>query len=212
MKTNRAIVLFLIFSGSAFSGTLLAQCEKAGTTVATTRCMSNEYEKADAELNRIYKLAFKGLDEKETENLKKAQRAWVIYRDAQCDAEYSKWGGGSGGLRDAGRGLQSGLRRFRSFDSRQPPVAHDDSLMRGDCCAARLLIAIIAGIARHRRDRKSKNRDAGLSGNIVSRAAKTIGQKTIVRIGFPRCARDLGEMWLNRRTTYGFESYSVSPA
>jgi uncharacterized protein YecT (DUF1311 family) len=38
--------------------------------------MSNAYEKADAELNRIYKLAFKGLDEKEAENLKKAQRAW----------------------------------------------------------------------------------------------------------------------------------------
>lgn len=97
MKKNRAILSFLIFSATVFSRTLLAQCEKAGTTADTTRCMSNEYEKADAELNRIYKLAFTGRDEKETENLKKAQRAWVTYRDAQCDAEYAKWAGGSGG-------------------------------------------------------------------------------------------------------------------
>ncbi len=97
MKKNRAIFLFLIFSGTVFSRILLAQCEKAGTTAEITRCMSNAYEKADADLNRIYKLAFKGLNEKETENLKKAQRAWVMYRDAQCDAEYAKWGGGSGG-------------------------------------------------------------------------------------------------------------------
>lgn len=97
MTKVQLIAVFTVFSGIVFSTTLLAQCEKAGTTANTTRCMSNEYEKADAELNRIYKLAFKGLDEKETENLKKAQRAWVIYRDAQCDAEYAKWGGGSGG-------------------------------------------------------------------------------------------------------------------
>jgi uncharacterized protein YecT (DUF1311 family) len=97
MKKNPAFVLLLIFSVTAFSRTILAQCEKAGTTADTSRCMSNEYEKADAELNRIYKLAFKGLDEKEAENLKKAQRAWIIYRDAQCDAEYAKCGGGSGG-------------------------------------------------------------------------------------------------------------------
>jgi uncharacterized protein YecT (DUF1311 family) len=97
MKKNRAIFFFLIFSGTAFSGTLLAQCENAGTTASITSCMSNAYEKTDAELNRIYKLAFKGLDPRQADNLEKAQRAWVTYRDAQCDAEYAKWDGGSGG-------------------------------------------------------------------------------------------------------------------
>ncbi|MCU1331560.1 MAG: hypothetical protein JWM08_552 [Candidatus Angelobacter sp.] len=102
MKKNRAIfffpiLFFLIFSATAFSRTVLAQCENAGTTANTTTCMSNEYEKADAELNHIYKLAFKGLDPKQADNLKKAQRAWIIYRNAQCDAEYAKWDGGSGG-------------------------------------------------------------------------------------------------------------------
>jgi len=92
-----AVILFLIFSGTAFSGTLFAQCENAGTNADITNCIAHEYEKADAELNHVYKLAFKGLNPKEAYNLKKAQRAWVIYRDAQCNAEYAKWDGGSGG-------------------------------------------------------------------------------------------------------------------
>jgi uncharacterized protein YecT (DUF1311 family) len=56
MKKHRAIVLLLIFSGTTFSRPVLAQCDQAGTTADITRCMSNEYEKADADLNRIYKL------------------------------------------------------------------------------------------------------------------------------------------------------------
>jgi hypothetical protein len=40
--------------------------------------------------------------------------------------------GGGSWLRNTGRGLQSGLRRSRSFNSRQSPVAHDDGLRRGE--------------------------------------------------------------------------------
>jgi uncharacterized protein YecT (DUF1311 family) len=97
MNKKWPIALFFIFSGTMFSGTLFAQCENAGNTADTANCISRAYDKADTELNRIYKLAFTGLDAKATENLKKAQRAWIIYRDAQCDAEYAKWDGGSGG-------------------------------------------------------------------------------------------------------------------
>ncbi|MGC2695069.1 MAG: lysozyme inhibitor LprI family protein [Candidatus Angelobacter sp.] len=90
MKKNWAIVFFFIFSGTVSSRTLLAQCENAGTTAKTTNCMSKAYEKADVELNRTYKLAFKGLDPQQADNLKNAQRAWITYRDAQCNAEYAK--------------------------------------------------------------------------------------------------------------------------
>ena len=92
--------MLLLLSASCtilFSGNLFGQCENAGTTAATTNCMAHEYQKADFDLNRIYKLAFTGLNPQEADNLKKAQRAWVTYRDAQCDAEYAKWEGGSGG-------------------------------------------------------------------------------------------------------------------
>jgi uncharacterized protein YecT (DUF1311 family) len=91
------IVVLLFVAAVASSKPAFAQCEHAGTTSATFDCFDHEYKKADAELNRIYKLAFTGLDEKAAENLRKAQMAWIIYRDAQCEAEYDKWGGGSGG-------------------------------------------------------------------------------------------------------------------
>jgi uncharacterized protein YecT (DUF1311 family) len=97
MNKKWLIALFFLFSGTMFCGTLSAQCENAGTTAATTNCIANESKKADAELNRTYKLAFTGLNAKAAENLRKAQRAWITYRDAQCGAEYDKWDGGSGG-------------------------------------------------------------------------------------------------------------------
>ena len=91
------IALLFLFSASLFPGTASAQCENAGTQAEITNCIVDAHKKADAELNRIYKLAFKGLDAKAADNLRKAQRAWIIYRDAQCNAEYDKWDGGSGG-------------------------------------------------------------------------------------------------------------------
>jgi len=56
-------------------------------------------------------------------------------------------------LRDAGRGLQSGLRQFGSFDSRLSPLAHDDSLRRGEFAprgfeAGSRVTADIAGIGK----------------------------------------------------------------
>lgn len=96
MKMKWMAALFLM-AGIGATKPAFAQCEHARTTVDTTDCFDREYKKADAELNRIYQLAFTGLDEKAADNLRKAQRAWIVYRDAQCDAEYAKWEGGSGG-------------------------------------------------------------------------------------------------------------------
>jgi hypothetical protein len=58
------IVVLLFVAAVASSKPAFAQCEHAGTTSATFDCFDHEYKKADAELNRIYKLAFTGLDEK----------------------------------------------------------------------------------------------------------------------------------------------------
>jgi uncharacterized protein YecT (DUF1311 family) len=91
------LLLLSVSCAILFSGDIFGQCDNAGTNAAITNCMSGEYQKADAELNRIYKLAFKGLNAKEADNLKNTQRAWIAYRDGQCDAEYAKWEGGSGG-------------------------------------------------------------------------------------------------------------------
>jgi uncharacterized protein YecT (DUF1311 family) len=50
-------------------------------------CMDNEWKKSDAELNRVYQESLKKLKPEQAARLKKAQRAWLTYRDAQCDAD-----------------------------------------------------------------------------------------------------------------------------
>ncbi|MEM6275794.1 MAG: lysozyme inhibitor LprI family protein [Pseudomonadota bacterium] len=80
------------------------------TTVAVSRCLDLEFQYWDTELNAAYRAALataKSIDAEGSigprgranaeENLRAMQRAWIPYRDARCDFESSKWGGGSGG-------------------------------------------------------------------------------------------------------------------
>ncbi|UWQ16945.1 lysozyme inhibitor LprI family protein [Jannaschia sp. M317] len=73
-------------------------------------CAGLAYEEADAELNAAYRIAItnaKAFDETMAaegrdvpvtleETLREAQRAWIPYRDAACDAEALTWRGGTG--------------------------------------------------------------------------------------------------------------------
>jgi uncharacterized protein YecT (DUF1311 family) len=71
-----------------------------GTTSDESVCLSRKYKKIEAELNESYLSALKSgahYGEPNIQNLKDAQRKWIAYRDAECDAEYNLWGGGSGG-------------------------------------------------------------------------------------------------------------------
>ena len=45
-------------------------------------CVAENYKEADQELNRVYQSFLKSTSEQES--LKKAQRAWVQFRDAEC--------------------------------------------------------------------------------------------------------------------------------
>lgn len=84
-------------------------CDDAATQPELTFCAHREYEEADAELNRIWHdmVAYaKNLDEEVApvakerglpttlEALRAAQRAWIAFRDAQCQFEsYDAFGG-----------------------------------------------------------------------------------------------------------------------
>jgi uncharacterized protein YecT (DUF1311 family) len=61
------------------------------------RSTAKELKKADAEVNRVYHSTVKRLQADDAALLRKAQRAWLAYRDAQCEAERALWGGGTGG-------------------------------------------------------------------------------------------------------------------
>jgi uncharacterized protein YecT (DUF1311 family) len=73
-------------------------------------CLSAELEYWDAKLNAVYadvvaetrrsdaEMASLGANVASQEDaLRAMQRAWITFRDATCDYEYSQWGGGTGG-------------------------------------------------------------------------------------------------------------------
>jgi len=89
MKYFALLLLFFVPSLAA------AQCKDAVSTKDMQDCMDEEWKKSDAELNRVYQEALRKLKPEQAALLKKAQRAWLTYRDAQCEADYKMFAGGS---------------------------------------------------------------------------------------------------------------------
>ena len=87
------VAFFAIATGAA----VRAQCDDAKTTLQINECFAKELKKADAELNDIYRLTMKKLEAADAVLLRKAQRAWLVYRDAQCEADRALFDGGTGG-------------------------------------------------------------------------------------------------------------------
>ncbi|MDD2932567.1 MAG: lysozyme inhibitor LprI family protein [Methylotenera sp.] len=65
-----------------------AQCDQTTMNI----CAYDHFKNTDAELNNLYK---KLTRESTTDKLRIAQRAWIKYRDAQCDYEASDFDDGS---------------------------------------------------------------------------------------------------------------------
>ena len=74
-------------------------CE--GTTYDTSMCFLRILKGIEAELNSTYRLALNSVRRSYTardmQNLRTAERRWIAYRDAACNAEYGLWGRGTGG-------------------------------------------------------------------------------------------------------------------
>ena len=96
------------------SGIVFAQeeppldCANAQTQADMNQCSYMDFEKADKELNAVYKDALKSATEADKQAaemgpdyvgavkaLKKAQRAWIDYRDGHCDGVGYEAVGGS---------------------------------------------------------------------------------------------------------------------
>ena len=91
--------LFIALSSFAQEGKKKDPCEKAnesGVTVDLVECSLKKLAEADAELNKVYRQLTSRLGDKKWEmKLRAAQRAWIKYRDANCDYESEFSGGGS---------------------------------------------------------------------------------------------------------------------
>ena len=96
MKTTLRLFLFL-----AALNVLLAKAE-AQSQGAMNQQAYADFKKADAALNRIYAQVLAKLDEEGQTKLKTAQRAWVVFRDAQAEVDADEMRGGS-----AARGLRA---------------------------------------------------------------------------------------------------------
>ncbi len=80
-----------------------AACEKLAT-IAQSGCLEKLANAADARLNQVYRNALKTIDSSETgqaaawkAELKKAEQAWISFRDLDCGALTAyEWGHGTG--------------------------------------------------------------------------------------------------------------------
>lgn len=84
-------------------------CENAMTTADMNTCAGRDFAKEDAALNEAYRKAIAAIPEMASadppfdaksweEALRASQRAWVAYRDAECEDHVAMfWSGGSGG-------------------------------------------------------------------------------------------------------------------
>jgi uncharacterized protein YecT (DUF1311 family) len=108
-RARHGIVLLMSLLVAKPAAAQEADCANAETQADMNACAGLEYEAADRELNAVWKDAIadaKALDEdlKTTggdgrpgheETLRTAQRAWIGYRDANCDFEGFEARGGS---------------------------------------------------------------------------------------------------------------------
>lgn len=66
-------------------------CTKAVTTPDINECTSIEQKKVEDKLNKVYQGIVKPLEGDEKKTLVEAQRAWVKFREADCNAVYQRW-------------------------------------------------------------------------------------------------------------------------
>ncbi len=79
---------------------LLAQhaaqsCDDPQTQVQINTCATQEHERADRELNRVYRQLASRLKGDRLAKLRAAQIAWIKFRDAQCELESAEYARGS---------------------------------------------------------------------------------------------------------------------
>jgi len=70
-------------------------CNNLNTQLEMNACAAKEYQSEDAKLNKYYKELIRKVGASEKQKLKATQRAWIKFRDLQCELEASNYEGGS---------------------------------------------------------------------------------------------------------------------
>lgn len=97
-KLRIAVPSLAFLAITAMNGAAAAQdCNNAQTQAQMTECAAQAHEKADRKLNETYKeIADRLADEPAIKAaLTKSQRAWIAFRDAECDFANAQSRGGT---------------------------------------------------------------------------------------------------------------------
>ena len=73
-----------------------ADCADPQNQQEINQCVGADYREADEKLNRTYKELVGSIEDNWATALRDAQRAWVTFRDAECEFQSMGWEGGSG--------------------------------------------------------------------------------------------------------------------
>ena len=101
--TSRAL-LFFTFLLATQVGAKELDCENALTTRDMEKCIAIDFDKTEVTLNQTYQHLVKQLTQPDTEQenyteyrnkLLNAQRAWIKFRDADCETQYALNSSGS---------------------------------------------------------------------------------------------------------------------
>lgn len=85
LKTGLITLGFGLMTSASF--VQAADCDSMTDQNAMNQCISNEYKNSDAELNKLYnEISHRLKDGADTlQALRNTQRAWISFRDAECD-------------------------------------------------------------------------------------------------------------------------------
>ncbi|MCB8888329.1 DUF1311 domain-containing protein [Halomonas malpeensis] len=79
----------------AVAGESETSCDDATTQANMNRCAGQAYQTADSDLNEAYQTLIEPLEGDARQALVTAQRAWIAFRDAECDYAAQGVAGGS---------------------------------------------------------------------------------------------------------------------
>jgi uncharacterized protein YecT (DUF1311 family) len=86
MYKFKFVLLSLFFVG--YSGAAVASCDNPSSQHEINDCASQAAKEADTKLNAAYKAVMAASDKQRQILLRKSQRAWVVFRDANCEVYY----------------------------------------------------------------------------------------------------------------------------
>ncbi|VWB76334.1 hypothetical protein BPS26883_03638 [Burkholderia pseudomultivorans] len=95
MRVLTGLLCALVLAANAHAQ---ANCANASDQASMTACAERAYRQSDAVLNRTYQAVTARLRDTRPldEKLVAAQRAWIAYRDAECQFSSANAEGGSG--------------------------------------------------------------------------------------------------------------------